>query len=77
MTTQEIVNEIISSGKEWEILSILLEYVKDLSEEAKCNLSECKATIRAIDRINKGNNWRCQSRREAIANLCGDVVNEN
>lgn len=77
MTTQEIVNEIISNGNEWEILNILLKYVKDLSEEAKCNLYECKTTIRAIDRINKGDNWRCQSRREAIANLCEDIINGN
>lgn len=77
MTTQEIINEIVLNEKELEVINILLAYVKESIEVARCDLSECKATIRAIDRINKGDNWRCQSRREAIANLCEDVVNEN
>lgn len=63
MTVENILNEIHKGGYEYQVYDYLSKYMIKENTRLEKQISEYKATIRAIKNINR-------SKNEAIDNLC-------
>lgn len=56
MTTQEIINEIVTTGKTEEVCKILFDIILEDKENIMKERKEYKASLVAIHNINQGKN---------------------
>lgn len=65
MTAQEIMNEIVNNGCEFEVLKLLVINLEQECIRMEMQVRKHRASLRAIKKINRGEN-------EAINNLCDE-----